>query len=123
MWKPACRIVTCYMFFIFKTTDGVVLVCSYHLSTNHHYFAFTFLLYSKICHMKTFRFSNQIKSACREIIKQSKPCAKKTHEIVQYNLPYSRLILLVTSHFTNLLNLSTASASKLAYKISHSLLM
>ena len=109
MSMETCRIVTCYSYFKTQTTDGVVLVFSYYLSNNHHYFEFTFSLYSKICHIKTFRFSHQKKCLQRNY-KTIKAMCKKDPRHCQYSLILLETYLLVTSHFTNLLNLSTVSA-------------
>ena len=121
MSMETCRIVTCSSYFKTQTTDGVVLVFSYYLSNNQHYFEFTFSLYSKICHIKTFRFSHQKKCLQRNY-KTIKAMCKKGPRHCQYSLLYNtvQFILLetsslVTSHFTNLLNLSPASAEQRKY--------
>ena len=110
MSMETCRIVTCSSYFKTQTTDGVVLVFSYYLSNNQHYFEFTFSLYSKICHIKTFRFSHQKKCLQRNY-KTIKAMCKKDPKQSPVQFILLETYLLVTSHFTNLLNLSPASGT------------
>ena len=93
MSMETCRIVTCSSYFKTQTTDGVVLVFSYYLPNNHHYFEFTFSLYFKICHIKTFRFSHQKKCLQRNY-KTIKAMCKKDPRHCQYSLHPTRDLLI-----------------------------